>query len=135
MTKRPAIGTSPLDALLSSDAPPAAPPAPRREPTTAASSRTTTTATPRTPRRIRATFLVEPDLVERARNTVVALAGPPERLTLAGLATRALTREIERLERAHNGGEPFPRFGRPLSGGRPISAGIGDQAPRRRPRR
>jgi hypothetical protein len=73
--------------------------------------------------------------VERARNATVALAGPPVRLTLAALVTSAITREVDRLEEAHNRGKPFPHFGEPLVGGRPLKAT--GEAPRRplRPKR
>jgi len=52
---------------------------------------------------------------------VVFLAGPPARLTLAGLAETALRRELERLKKTHNGGKAFPRREAELRGGRPVS--------------
>jgi len=60
--------------------------------------------------------------VAEARAAVVALSGPPERLTLAALVERALRVELQRLAKAHNKGRPFPatvealRVGRPLGG-------------------
>ena len=66
------------------------------------------------------TILVPDDLAEEARNTVVALSGPPLRLTLAQLAENALRAEIDRLRRKHNQGKPFPAHGSTLKGGRPI---------------
>jgi len=59
------------------------------------------------------TVHVPPEVVERARNAVVALSGPPLRLTFADLAERALRRELDRLEREHHDARPFPtRVGR-----------------------
>jgi hypothetical protein len=54
-------------------------------------------------------FWLAPDLVERARNAVDFLAGPPERLTLSGLVARALEAELERLSRKYRNGGAFPR--------------------------
>lgn len=48
-------------------------------------------------------------LNERYLNAVDALAGPPERLTYVSLGRAALLREVERLEKKHNEGKPFPR--------------------------
>jgi hypothetical protein len=54
---------------------------------------------------------------------VVALAGPPHRLTLAKLAENALRNEIERLKEKRNGrqrGKEFPQRGEQVRTGRPI---------------
>lgn len=65
-------------------------------------------------------FWLPPALVERARNTVDALSGPPERLTLSGLVTQSLEEKIGRLERKHHSGRPFPkRAGELRRGSRP----------------
>lgn len=53
---------------------------------------------------------------------MVALSGPPDRLTLARLAENALQRELQRLTRTKNQGKPFPRFDGKLVGGRPIGS-------------
>ncbi len=60
------------------------------------------------------------DLDERLRNAVVALSGPPKRLTMAQATALALERFVQDLETKHNGGTPFPvrdqepRPGRPM---------------------
>ena len=43
------------------------------------------------------------------KDVVVALSGPPLRLTLASFAEHALRAEIERLKQAQNKGRPFPK--------------------------
>jgi len=108
---RKTIGENPLDAII--------PLAPGRiraaAPTPAAPAR------PPAPRKVRATFHIPEDLLEAARNCVVALSGPPHRLTLADLATNAIRAEIERLSAECHDGEPFPhREDGSLRGGRPI---------------
>lgn len=69
---------------------------------------------------IKATFNLPESLVNEARAAVVALAAPPVRLTLAALVEKALRVELDRLEKAHNGGRPFPPVEIVLRGGRPI---------------
>lgn len=49
------------------------------------------------------------DLIERMRNAVDAMSGPPHRLTLNGLAGDALLQAVEDLEARHNDGKPFPQ--------------------------
>lgn len=77
-------------------------------------------------RKVRATFHIPEDLLNEARNTVVALSGPPHRMTLAKLAETALRHELDRLrderEGSHRGNE-FPQREHDLRGGRPISVG------------
>jgi hypothetical protein len=68
------------------------------------------------------TILVPEEIADEARDTVVALSGPPLRLTLAQLAENALRAEIARLRREHNKGKPFPSLRATLKGGRPIGA-------------
>jgi hypothetical protein len=58
---------------------------------------------------VRLTVIVGADLAERARNAVDALQGPPMRLRLARLLHLAVQARVTELERAHNGGSPFPR--------------------------
>ena len=74
------------------------------------------------PAKTRATFHIPITLLEQTRDAVVALSGPPVRLTLARLVETALRRELDRLRRAHGGGKPFPPHGSPLRGGRPIGS-------------
>ena len=74
--------------------------------------------------KVRATFHIPEDLLNEARNTVVALSGPPHRLTLAKLAERALRHELDRLRDERPGGQrgnAFPQRAHDLRGGRPIN--------------
>jgi|JI102314DRNA_FD_contig_31_325283_length_473_multi_3_in_0_out_0_2 hypothetical protein len=68
------------------------------------------------------TILVPADIADAARDAVVALSGPPLRLTLAQLGENALRAEIDRLRREHNKGKPFPSHRAALKGGRPIGS-------------
>lgn len=104
--RRAALGANPLDALDA--APSATPPAAGGAPAPARSARS------------RLSLDLPPDVAAAARAAVVALAGPPVRLTLASLGERALRAELERLQRDHNQGRPFPPVAEPLRGGRPI---------------
>jgi hypothetical protein len=73
--------------------------------------------------KVRATFHLPEDLMNEARNTVVALSGPPYRLTLAKLAENALRTELERLKEARDGrlrGRDFPQRTDEVRTGRPI---------------
>lgn len=54
-------------------------------------------------------FRVPDDLNDRFLNAVDALSGPPERLTYVSLGRAAIEREVERLEKKHNSGKPFPQ--------------------------
>jgi hypothetical protein len=73
------------------------------------------------PVKIRATFQLSVDVLERARDAVVALAST-EQLTLAELVEQAISHELERLQQEHNRGERFPHRRRPLRPGRPIGS-------------
>ena len=73
-------------------------------------------------RKIRSTFHLPEELLEEARNAVVFLSGPPERLTLASLTEKALEKEIGRLKKKFNNGEDFPQRDGELRGGRPIGS-------------
>jgi len=69
----------------------------------------------------RATFHLPAELLDEMRNTVVALSGPPRRLTMSKLATNALRRELDRLRRESGG--PKQAFGRraeQVTRGRPV---------------
>lgn len=110
MKRRSAIGGDPLAALLGEGDPVGGRRAqPEAKP-----------ALPAKPRKVRATFHLPEDLMDEARNAVVALSGPPVRLTLADLAENAVRRELERLREEHNRGKAFPRREGELRGGRPI---------------
>jgi hypothetical protein len=62
------------------------------------------------------TYLL-PEIVERARDAVDFLSGPPERLTFTSLLERALETEINRLSKKYRGGRPFPKRQAPLRRG------------------
>ncbi|HEY8811868.1 MAG TPA: hypothetical protein VIO86_05170 [Candidatus Dormibacteraeota bacterium] len=75
------------------------------------------------PAKVRATFHLPEDLMNEARNTVVALSGPPYRLTLARLAENAIRSELERLKDLREGrqrGRDFPQRTDDVRTGRPI---------------
>lgn len=72
----------------------------------------------------RATFHLPKVLMDEIRDTVVALSGPPERMTMASFAEGAFARELERLRELRPGkdrGESFPPRGAPVRTGRPIT--------------
>jgi hypothetical protein len=69
---------------------------------------------------VRATFHISAELLDELRDVVVALSGPPDRLTLSDLAEGALRREVERLRRLHAGGNRLAKRTQELRGGRPI---------------
>lgn len=77
--------------------------------------------TPSRPTKVRATFQLPPDLLDRARDAVVALSST-EQLTLAELVEHAIDHELERLQLEHNRGEAFPHRRRALRPGRPIGS-------------
>lgn len=117
MARRRTIGENPLDALL---APVPAPPkrdaaAGKGIPPAPVAARSTATE-----RAVKATFNLPAALVEEAKDAVVALSGPPLRLTLAALAREALRRELDRLRKDHHQGKAFPPRSAPLVGGRPL---------------
>ncbi len=107
---RSRMGANPLDAILpGKDAPKT--PAPLA-------------VVPETKRaaKVRATFHLSEDLFEAVRDAVVALSGPPHRLTLASFAEDALRHELEKLQKAEHKGKPFPKRESELRGGRPIGS-------------
>jgi hypothetical protein len=76
--------------------------------------------------KVRATFQLPEELLNEARNTVVALSGPPHRLTMAKLAENALRSELERLKGSRDGrqrGKDFPQRTDDVRTGRPIGSG------------
>ena len=68
----------------------------------------------------RLTVHVPVDLVDEAKNAIVALSGPPHRLTLAAFAEAAIRRELARLRKANNAGKAFAKRSGELRGGRPL---------------
>lgn len=62
----------------------------------------------------RQTIYIDTDVLERAKNFVVATRG----MTLARFAENAFRRELERAEKANGG--PFPPRSEPLQVGRPL---------------
>jgi hypothetical protein len=92
---------------------------------TAAGDRGQAGSTPATGRRLtRATFHLPEPLLNEVRNAVVALSGPPERMTMASFAEAAFRHELERLTAARggrsNGSGFFPQRSAPVRTGRPI---------------
>lgn len=109
---RSRIGANPLDAVLSSK------PTKKAKPLSVAEEETK----PKKAAKVRATFHLSEDLFEVVRDAVVALSGPPHRLTLASFAENALRRELERVQKVENKGKPFPKRESELRGGRPIGS-------------
>jgi hypothetical protein len=71
----------------------------------------------------RATFHLPADLLDEMRNTVVALSGPPHRLTMSKLAVSAIRQELDRLRKDRGGRDQGKVFGQrsgPVTRGRPI---------------
>ena len=114
MTPRRALGTDPFEAVLPAQPTAKAPARPAPTPR-AKSAPVPVDDGPKE----RVTSYLRPALARRLRNTVGALSGPPEHLTVAEVLARALEAELTRLERKHNGGEPFATAERPLRVGRP----------------
>src|SRR5262245_47517836 len=75
--------------------------------------------------KVRATFHLPADLLNDLRNAVVALSGPPHRMTMAKFAENALRSELERLMQLQQGrqrGRPFPQRDSDVRTGRPIGS-------------
>ena len=70
----------------------------------------------------RFTVQLSAEVVREARDIVIAMGGPPIRLTLSGLVEKALLSEFKRLKKAHNKGQNFPRYSNheKLRTGRPV---------------
>ena len=74
------------------------------------------------PTKERLSFRLPANLVEEIRGAIVQVGGPL-RLTLDGLATRALRDAVDRLRTEFNDGEPFARRPRgSLRPGRPVGS-------------
>ena len=116
--RRPTIGENPLDALL--EPVKAATKASRRGLAPAGTTPRPAERKASRPPKVRATFHLPAALLDGLRDAVVALSGPPLRLTLAGLAEDALREKLDTLQRKHNRGKPFPTRAGELKGGRPI---------------
>lgn len=71
----------------------------------------------------RVSFVPDREMLERARNAVYALSGPPHVLTLTQLLGDALRCEVERLERHHHRGKPFRDRPGSLRPGRRVGGG------------
>ena len=104
-TKRPTLGSNPLDALM---------PPPQ--------ARKAAAPPPVRSRKVRATFHLTEETFDAVRDCVVALSGPPLRLTLAGFAEDAFLLKLEALQKSANKGKPFPKRAGELRGGRPIGS-------------
>lgn len=120
-TKRRAMGENPLDMLVPAKGNVRAAMQVSRRKLAPAGT------TPRPEKRVRPrvtkerlTVHVPAELADACKDAVVALSGPPLRLTLAHLAEAALRRELDRLQREHTKGKPFPKRAAELKGGRPI---------------
>jgi hypothetical protein len=77
------------------------------------------------PAKVRATFQVPAELLDELRNAVVALSGPPHRLTLARVVENALRSELVRLRELQGGGrrgKTFPQRDAEVRTGRPIGS-------------
>jgi hypothetical protein len=112
--RRPTIGDDPLDVLVPrTDAPrPTAP-------TTAVKGERLPRAAPLGRRTVSAGFNLPVAVLERARDAVVFLS--PLGLTMSGLVSQALQRELARLEKQHNRGRPFPKRTAAVRTGRPMT--------------
>lgn len=77
------------------------------------------------PRKVKFPFNLSTEVLEDARNAVMALLGTKHRTNLSRLAEEALRREIARLEKLANDGRPFPAREGELEPGRPLAMGQG----------
>ena len=105
-TIRSTIGTNPLDAIM---------PTSRTRPDTAV-------VPPARARKIRATFHLTEETFDLVRDCVMALSGPPHRLTLSGFAEDAFRVKLQVLQKTANEGKPFPKRDGELRGGRPLGS-------------
>jgi len=71
---------------------------------------------PKAPPKERLTVHVPVDLIDRVKNAVYWTPG----VTLAGLSEEGLIKAVQRLEKKHNDGKPFPKREAELKGGRPL---------------
>ena len=70
----------------------------------------------------RASFQIPEQLLADIRDAVIALSGPPERLTMARFAEVAFRHELERLQVDYNDGRPFPSSDGVVRVGRPVGS-------------
>jgi hypothetical protein len=70
----------------------------------------------------RASFQIPQQLLADIRDAVIALSGPPARLTMARFAEAAFRHELERLQVDHNDGRPFPSTDGAVRVGRPVGS-------------
>ena len=63
---------------------------------------------------------VSTDILEELRNCVVALSGPPDRLTVSAFVENALRHELQRLQRKMNAGRRFRKRHEAVRVGRPV---------------
>jgi len=120
--RRATIGENPLDSLFTGSTKAATKASRRGLAPAGTTPRPEAPPKSKKPPKVRATFHLPADLFEECRDAVVALSGPPVRLTLATLAEDALHRELGRLKKEHNRGKSFPKRDEPLRGGRPIGS-------------
>lgn len=71
-------------------------------------------------RRVKLSGYLLEEVAEEARDAVVALSGPPVRLSMSRLVESALRRELERLRKEYNEGEAFPARDEDLRPGRRV---------------
>jgi len=94
-------------------------PTPARKARAKRPASTPATPTPSSSKR-KITLYFREALLEEARSAVLALGAEGiEPSNLSALFDAALTRELERLRKRHNAGEPWPRYKARLPGGRP----------------
>jgi hypothetical protein len=77
---------------------------------------------PTKPAYCRASFQIPRLLLGEIRDAVIALSGPPERLTMARFAEEAFRHELQRLQADHNAGRPFPSTDGTVRVGRPVGS-------------
>ncbi len=64
---------------------------------------------------------VSAQVLEEVRDCIVALAGPPDRLTVSAFVENALRRELQRLSRKKNAGKRFRKRRSAVRPGRPLA--------------
>lgn len=111
--RRKTIAADPLDALV---------PAGKKTPPRRRAEDPVEAKVAKLPPRLRATFQLRQDLLDRLRNVAYWLSGPPARLSLTRIVEEGVLRELERLEKVHHKGKPFPQREDELRGGRPVGS-------------
>ncbi len=64
---------------------------------------------------------VSAQVLEEVRDCIVALSGPPDRLTVSAFVENALRRELQRLSRKKNAGKRFRKRRSAVRPGRPLA--------------